>query len=142
MNTAQAREFYQDYLVTIFTERKLEELDRFYAPNIIGNPPMPGVDHSLAGMKVFFRSFLESFSDIRYTIHLFVYDKEQELMAARITATAIHAGDFAGIPATGRRIEFGGHPFYRLENDKIAEYWDNSDVLVQLQRMLMQGDGR
>lgn len=132
MNTEQARELYQDYLVTIFTEKKVDQLDRFYAADIVGNPPIPGLDHGLDGIKAFFRSFLGSFSDVRYTIHAFVFDPEQQLFAARISATAVHSGDFAGIPATGRQIEFGGHPFYRLRDGKIAEYWDNSDVLERL----------
>jgi predicted ester cyclase len=40
-----------------------------------------------------------------------------------------HSGDFAGAPATGKRVTVHGISIMRFEGGKIAEAWDNWDQL-------------
>ena len=63
----------------------------------------------------------------------FVYDGR--IMAPRLRITARHTGTFLGIPATGRRVDITDHPHYRLENGKVAEYWDVPDLLTLMQQL-------
>jgi steroid delta-isomerase-like uncharacterized protein len=49
-------------------------------------------------------------------------------VAVRVTFDGTHAGEFQGIPATGRTIHYVSHEFYRLEGGLIAEEWICSDT--------------
>jgi steroid delta-isomerase-like uncharacterized protein len=49
-------------------------------------------------------------------------------VAVRVTFDGTHAGEFQGIPATGRPIHYVSHEFYRLEGGMIAEEWICSDT--------------
>jgi steroid delta-isomerase-like uncharacterized protein len=49
-------------------------------------------------------------------------------VAVRVTFDGTHAGEFQGIPATGRTIHYVSHEFYRLEGGVIAEEWICSDT--------------
>lgn len=133
MDATTAREFYQDYVDTIYHEGKVEELGRFYAAGIVPHPAIPGVEPGLKGMKVAIASWLQAFTSMRFTIDSFVF--QNDIMAPRITISAVHSGDYMGIPATGRQVKIIAHPHYRLEHHKIAEYWDLPDMLTLLQQL-------
>lgn len=49
-------------------------------------------------------------------------------VALRLTLRGTHAGEFQGIPATGRAIHYVSHEFYRVEDGLIAEEWICSDL--------------
>lgn len=52
----------------------------------------------------------------------------EDRVAVRVTFRGTHAGEFQGIPATGRTVSYVSHEFYRLENGLIAEEWICSDL--------------
>ena len=49
-------------------------------------------------------------------------------VALRLTFRGTHQGEFLGIPATGRTIEYVSHEFYRIADGRIAEEWICSDM--------------
>jgi steroid delta-isomerase-like uncharacterized protein len=49
-------------------------------------------------------------------------------VAVRVSFHATHAGEFLGIPATGRTVNYVSHEFYRVEDGMIAEEWICSDM--------------
>jgi steroid delta-isomerase-like uncharacterized protein len=49
-------------------------------------------------------------------------------VAVRVSFHATHAGEFLGIPATGRTVNYVSHEFYRVEDGMIAEGWICSDM--------------
>ena len=130
MDARQARDFYLDYINTIYNERRVDLLERFYAPDVVPHPPIPGEQPGLAGLRKGVQGWLDSFSDIRLMLESLVY--ADNILAPRITITGVHTNTFLGIPATGRRIEIIDHPHYRLRNGKIVEYWDSPDMLTMM----------
>ena len=58
-----------------------------------------------------------------------------DLVAVRVTFRGTHAGEFLGIPATGRAIRYVSHEFYRVENGAIAEEWICSDMATLLSQL-------
>ncbi len=58
-----------------------------------------------AGQKVAVQAFLDGFSDLHNTVDQLV--AEADLVAARQTWRGTHDGEFAGVAATGRTVEFG-----------------------------------
>jgi steroid delta-isomerase-like uncharacterized protein len=133
MNAETARKLYQDYIETIYHERRVDQLGRFFAEDIVPHPAPPGMEPGLQGMKSAISSWLEAFSEMRFTVDSFIF--QNDIMAPRITITALHTGAYLGIPASGKRVNIIAHPHYRLEHGKIAEYWDLPDSLTLLQQL-------
>lgn len=60
---------------------------------------------------------------------------DRTLPSASETNLKTHRGEFLGVPATGRRVEFRAFDFHRLEGGRIARSWhleDNFGLLDQL----------
>lgn len=60
---------------------------------------------------------------------------EGDKVAVRYTGSGTHQGDFAGIPASGKRVTIKGIDMFRMADGKITEEWLNFDQLSMLQQM-------
>jgi steroid delta-isomerase-like uncharacterized protein len=83
--------------------------------------------------KKFVSLYLDAFSDLRFTI-------EDELSAddkivTRWIVTGTHDGDLPGLPRTGRSISLSGITIARVIDGKVAESWNNWDVLGMMQQL-------
>jgi predicted ester cyclase len=52
---------------------------------------------------------------------------EGDKVVARWRSRATHQGDYMGIPASGKEVQFTVISFYRIEEGKIAESWSVED---------------
>jgi steroid delta-isomerase-like uncharacterized protein len=59
----------------------------------------------------------------------------QDKVAVRLRFRGTHSGEFLGIPATGRSIEYVSHEFYRIADGLIAEEWICSDMATLLRQL-------
>jgi steroid delta-isomerase-like uncharacterized protein len=59
----------------------------------------------------------------------------QDKVAVRLRFRGTHAGEFLGMPATGRSVEYVSHEFYRIADGLIAEEWICSDMATLLQQL-------
>lgn len=53
----------------------------------------------------------------------------------RTTAGGTHKGEFNGIPATGKRVEWTEIHIYQLANGKVVELWSEIDFLAILMQL-------
>ena len=56
-------------------------------------------------------------------------------VAVRFHTRQRHAGEFMGIPATGRQLSITGIIIYRVEDGKIVEHWLQADSWSLMQRL-------
>jgi steroid delta-isomerase-like uncharacterized protein len=56
-------------------------------------------------------------------------------VAVRVSFRGTHSGEFQGIPATGRRIHYVSHEFYRVEDGLIVEEWICSDMATLFRQL-------
>jgi predicted ester cyclase len=78
--------------------------------------------------------YLDAIPDFRVTIEDLV--AEGEKVAVRRTYEGTHrGGPLLGIPATGKRSQFGGISIFRLANGRIAEHWEQLDRLALMQQL-------
>lgn len=73
------------------------------------------------------RVFAEAFTSGRHIIHSQV--AEGDWVATRLTWTAVHVGDFNGIPASQRPVRVDGGAYDRFVDGKIAEHRAHFDVM-------------
>jgi predicted ester cyclase len=59
----------------------------------------------------------------------------QDKVAVRLRFRGTHSGEFLGIPATGRAVEYVSHEFYRVAGGLIAEEWICSDTATLLRQL-------
>jgi predicted ester cyclase/uncharacterized protein YndB with AHSA1/START domain len=79
------------------------------------------------------RLVFAAFSDV----HVEVEDQivEGDRVVQRQRATGIHTGEFLGVAATGRKVQWTGNHIYRIANGRIAEVWSElslHELLAQL----------
>jgi steroid delta-isomerase-like uncharacterized protein len=58
-----------------------------------------------------------------------------DTVAVRVRFRGTHAGEFQGIPATGRTVDYVSHEFYRVEDGVMAEEWICSDTASRFRRL-------
>ena len=72
-------------------------------------------------------AFYGAFPDLTHSV--------EDLLAAgdrvvlRMTAGGTHRGNFQGVAATYRSVEFGTIAIYRIVGSSIAEFWEQADLL-------------
>lgn len=117
----------------IYNSNDLESLGEVVAENLLAPKIMPGMKPGLEGAKQVHATTLIGMPGWHTAIDDLI--AEADKVVARITMTGTHTGDFWGIPATGRKVEFTGIYIVRIANGKIVEHWGEEDgvsLLTQL----------
>ena len=60
---------------------------------------------------------------------------EGDKVVGRVTMRGTHRGALMGIAPTGKHVTMTGIGIFRVEEGKIAEMWDNQDVLGLMQQL-------
>ena len=93
---------------------------------IINLAELPEPRHGLEVWREGFEMMRRAFPDLQAHIEDIVADGDKVALRLRFRGT--HSGEFLGIPATGRAIEYVSHEFYRIAEGLIAEEWICSDL--------------
>lgn len=101
---------------------------RWHGPAGIGTKPSL-LEFQNEHQRPFLQAFpdKEAFDEIRIG--------EGEYVAAIGRQEATHAGDWLGIPASGKRVKIRYTDFWRVENDKLVENWVLIDILDFLEQL-------
>lgn len=86
--------------------------------------------------RAFFAALDSAFPDMAFSLETIV--AEPRFVAVRFSITGTHQGEYLGIPATDRRVEFTGMALYRMTGGRIAETWLHPDNLTILQQLGVQ----
>lgn len=118
-NKALVRRFYDE----VWSQNKLDLIDELFAPDYTVGKLPPWRKPGAAGLKEFIADNHRMFPDIHHEVVWIV--AEGDYVAAYFKATATHKGDLNGpvglVRATGKRVEWDGASFFRIENGKIVE---------------------
>jgi predicted ester cyclase len=122
---------YQD----IYNSNHLEELDDVMAADVRTPKIISGFPPGLEGAKKVHELSLLGMTDF----HTEILDMiaEGDKVVARVNITGLHTGNFFGIPATGKHVEFSGMYLVRIENGKIVEHWGEEDGVRLLEQLGM-----
>lgn len=103
--------------------------ERLLSEGFVHNGEARGRD----GQRQAVEAFLGGFPDLANTIEFML--AEGDLVAAHQRWRGTHEGEFLGLAATGRTVEFTSTAVLRIEDELIAEAWDEADIFSVLQQL-------
>ena len=123
-----------------FNAQNLDAIDDLFAPNYVlhmaGSPDIEGRE-TLKGMVA---GSLASLSDATLTVDDMV--AEADKVVTRWTMTAVHSGEFMGVPPTHRPITAHGVIIDRFVDGRVVEAWESFDMhglMTQLEALTSDG---
>jgi steroid delta-isomerase-like uncharacterized protein len=104
------------------------------APDLIINlAELPEPQHGRDTWRQGFEMIRHAFPDLQAHIEDIVAAEDK--VAVRLRFRGTHRGEFLGIPATGRTIDYVSHEFYRIADGLLAEEWICSDTATLLRQL-------
>lgn len=127
-NKALILQFYK-----AFDERKIDQALELLAPNFIAH--LAGVPKLLDGaeFKQFGLSFYLAFSQGQHIFDQVIVAEDKVVTCGAFTA--MHTGEFQGLPPTGKQINLSIMHIDRVEDGKIIEHWGQGDALGLMQQL-------
>jgi len=127
-NKALMRQIYD-----VINTGDVDRADELLAEDMVEHEEFPGLDPGREGFKQFVRTFRSAFPDLRFEIEDMI--AEGDRVAARVTMTGTHEGEFMGMPATGKQIRVSSIDIGRFENGKGVEHWGATDTMAMMQQL-------
>jgi steroid delta-isomerase-like uncharacterized protein len=81
----------------------------------------------------FWAAFFTALPDLTATMEDLVISGDR--VVGRFVYRGTHAGEFMGIPATGRSVEMRSIDIWRVENGMFVEHWDELNTLQLFEQM-------
>jgi steroid delta-isomerase-like uncharacterized protein len=127
----------------VWNEGREDLMEELAAPDVIAHG-IAGPDDVARGLDAGFRPLYHklrgAFPDIRFTLEDII--GSGDLVATRWRIRATHRGSDLGVPATGKAVTVTGMTFMRIVDGKIAEGWDNWDMMGMLKQIDAGGISR
>jgi steroid delta-isomerase-like uncharacterized protein len=87
-----------------------------------------------AGQAAIAEGFRRAFPDLEWQVDFVL--AEDDLVAARWTASGTHTGPWADVAPTGTHVVFSGVNIFRFgEDGKVAEIWNHRDDLGLMEQL-------
>lgn len=133
MNSEQNKAVFKELLEVEISKKRFDLTERLVHPEFHDHTNPPGMQDGIDGHRAIVSLFHDAFSDMSWKVEDLI--AEGDRVVARTTTTARHTGDFFGIPATGRQVEFGGVHIARIKEGKVVEHWGNNDDLGLMRQL-------
>jgi len=124
-NKELVRRFYREAI----NERDSGACERLLSEDFVHN----GETRGRVGQRQAVDYFLAAFPDLRNEIELII--AEDDLVAAHQRWRGTHEGEFLGVEATGKQVEFTSTAVLRVRNGLIAQAWDEMDAAGLLKQL-------
>lgn len=114
-----------DYHQRLWDEKSLEAIDAYCHPEAEFRSPLRFVK-GLNAFREIISTWLTTFPDIRVNFEPLL--AENDTVVSRWTAQATCAAPFMEINGTGKKVCYSGVSFFKVENDKIIDYYSLVDL--------------
>lgn len=122
----------QTFHAALWDNRDLSAIDSIFADDVIINSPLE-VTTGTESLKQVMSKWLAAFSDLKVTWDDVITSGDKVICQWQATGT--HTGEFKNIKATEKNISYTGCTIYKLDNDKVIEYWSYVDIGNILRQM-------
>jgi steroid delta-isomerase-like uncharacterized protein len=107
--------------------------EELFAEDFVDHTPQPGTSADKNGVRVLYHRLREAFPDFRPQIHW--QSADGDLVTTFKTYHGTHLGDFLGVPATGRTVQFETVDAMRIRNGRIVEHWGVANLYSVLEQL-------
>jgi steroid delta-isomerase-like uncharacterized protein len=125
MTTERNRKTIERFFSEVMGRGDLALLDELAVEDYEDHVALPGQGPGRDGLKRRVARIRAAFQP-RHRLHSILVDAD--LVAAHWTLAGLHAADFAGLPASGKPVEFDGIDMYCMREGRMAEHWNVVDL--------------
>jgi steroid delta-isomerase-like uncharacterized protein len=109
---------------------EITELESYVTSGYVFRSQLAGKPADRAALRDRAMLLATTLHGARLAIELVLEDGDY--VVCRWTGRAVHGGNLAGVPATGRPVQVAGITIFRFEGDLVAEEWTEFDGLTLL----------
>jgi steroid delta-isomerase-like uncharacterized protein len=118
----------------VFNARQYGALEELIAENLLSHEASGFISEAgIQGFRQEIELIFNAFPDAAISIEDMVTENDRVVVRWRLRGT--HHGELFTIPGTNRSVDFQGMTIYRLENQKIIEYWGVFDRFGLMSQM-------
>ena len=124
----------QRYVDEIHNDHSIDAIESIFSSDFIDHmDTYGGLFQGIDGLKKGYAAAFEAFPDLKAIVNQMIAEEDKVVLHKTVMGT--HQGEFRGIPATGKKVEYQSIYIFRIENNKISEYWGLQDE-VKLKQQL------
>ena len=117
----------------VFNQGKMEVIDELVAEDVSGQDAAIDETRTIEAFRQVVVLFRTAFPDAVYTIHDQI--AEGDRVVARWSLIGTHRGTFLDVSPTEKQVILNGIIIYRLDDEKIVEYWGEFNQLSLLRQL-------
>jgi len=110
-----------------------EVFEQLFADDFLDHTPQPGRTPDKSGARQLYKTLRTAFPDFHAEIHWQVADGDR--VPTYKTYHGTHKGEFLGVMATGRKIQFETVDVMRVRNGKITEHWGVANLFSLMDQL-------
>ena len=137
MSTAENKQTMQRLTAEFFNDGDQAFMDQWFSPNFVNNNPPAGMPGNREGFEQYVMVLHSAFPDLHIVIDQLI--AEDQTVAAYLTATGTHQGQFWGAEPTGKSVSISTIWMARFADGKIAEWWSTWDWWSVMQQIGVAG---
>jgi steroid delta-isomerase-like uncharacterized protein len=132
MPTEENKAVVRRFIDEIFVQGRVESVDQLAAPDFTPHS-WGSVEPGIENLKKAVTRVSAGLSDVSMKIEDMI--AEGDKVAVRLTAHAVHSGQFMGHPGTGNEYTISEMQMFRVKDGKVTEHWAVIDQLKQMQQL-------
>ena len=118
-------EIVKNFYDVVINQKNLDAIGDFLTGDFIHNGELRGLE----GQKeIIQQNFFNAFPDIKVNCEFFVC--ENDLVSVHNIWSGTHKGNFLGVPATGKHVEWRANAIVKIKEGKLIKAWDENDFLT------------
>jgi predicted ester cyclase len=115
----------------MINEQKVEVLDELFDPAFVSHTAQGDLDRE--GFRGFVQGWLAAFPDMKNEVSQYL--EQGDHVSWTVRATGTHLGEFNGIPATGRKVDFLSMNHGIARDGRGLEHWVVMDLMTLLTQL-------
>ena len=132
MTIEQNKAIAQRFIQEVFVRQDERAADELTSPDFVPHS-WPGVEPGVESLKQAQGRVSAGLEDARMTIEDVI--AEGDKVVVRLTSHGRHAGDFMGMPASGKEYDISEIHIFRIAGGKVVEHWRDADMLGMLRQI-------
>jgi steroid delta-isomerase-like uncharacterized protein len=122
----------RQFIDEVFVQGKTEAVDRLAAPDFFPHS-WPSVEPGVDNLKRAVARVSAGLADVSMKIEDMI--AEGDRVAVRLTAHAVHRGEFMGLPPTGKAYTISETHVFRVKDGRVVEHWRDADMLGLMRQL-------